>query len=469
MNRYTDKYFYETFLIALILVLLPSRSLGYIVPFVCLAWYMVRTRSGKAFKKTAFVVAIYLLIVIFYLLLYTFEGMDFLIRNAVVSFITYGSFVFILLIDGKFITKEYSYEKYARLLSFTVLIQGIVGVVQFLLVTFTSRFDILPGDAVQGTIGLFALVSGVPGFGNQMFAINMVFFLVFLTPYVLVYRRGFVSFALGLISLMLAGVLHVFIGLIFSMLVALFFFRRNLLLSNLGKLVLALVLASLLILPLGIIFPGIFRTADIFITLYQNQDSPKFEIIDRTIEDMPQRYPYVYLVGLGPGQYMSRAGLMSSGQYLDRYVSFFSNTVSKPVQEFALSTWHGYASNTNRFGNSTMHRPYFSLLSIFAEFGFLCLLILLIYLIVLISRTRRAYLTYRRSGHHQLAYLSFGVGLLLVFIPSISFFDNYLETTQAIFPGLLLMKAFYQAVQFNVPTDALPDKAEHAPQQLSQA
>ncbi len=469
MNQRVDKYFYETFLIALLLVLLPSRSLGYIVPFVCLGWYMIRTRSGVVFKKTIIAVGSYLLIVVLYYLLYEYEEVNFLARNTIVSFVTYGSFIFILLVDGVFVSANYPYERYARVLSYAVLVQGLVGIFQFLIVTLTGRFDILAGDAVQGTIGLFAFVNEVAGFGNQMFAINMVFFLVFLIPYVLVYRRGIIPFSLGLISLMLAGVLHVFIGLIFSTLLTLFFFRKNLLFSNLGKLVSALLLAGLLILPLGIIFPGIFRTADVFITLYQNQDSPKFEIIDRTVGDMSKRYPTVYLVGLGPGQYLSRAGLMSSGKYLDRRVPFFSNTISEPLRDFALHTWNAYASNSAKFGSSTMHRPYFSLLSVFAEFGLLSLLALSVYLIALMAKTRKAYLAYRREGQYQLAYLSFGIGLLLIFIFSISFFDNYLETTQAIFPGLLLMKAFYQTVQYNVPLDTLPHKAERKQQPLSPA
>ena len=469
MNKRVDKYFYETFLIALILVLLPSRSLGYIVPFVCLAWYMVRAQSGMVLKRTVVAFVAYLFIIALYLILYEIEDLEFLPRNTVVSLITYGSFIFILLVDGKFVTPEYSYEKYARVLSYTVAIQGLVGIFQFCAVTFTGRFNILPGDAVQGTVGLFAFVNEVAGFGNQMFAINMVFFLVFLIPNILVHRRGFVSVGLGLFSLMLAGVLHVFIGLILSMLLTLFFFRKNLLFSNLGKLISAVVLAALLILPLGLIFPGVFRTANVFVKIYQNRDSPKFEIVDRTVGDLPDKHPFVYLVGLGPGQYLSRAGLMSSGQYLDREVPFFSNTMAAPFREFGLSIWNSYEGNTNKFGSSTMHRPYFSLLSVFAEFGLICLIILFIYLATLMAKMRRAYLIYLRDGQSQNAYLTFSLGLLLIFIPSIAFFDNYLETTQAIFPGLLLMKAFYQALITTSLTDTPQYKAGRMPQQLSRA
>ncbi|MEQ9443794.1 MAG: hypothetical protein RIG62_32440 [Cyclobacteriaceae bacterium] len=468
MNRFADKHFYETFLLALVIVLLPSKSLGYIVPFICLGWYMVRSQSGKLFKKIIFTTIIFFLVVIFYLLLYSSIGVDYLVSNSVVSLITYGSFIFILLINGPFISTEYAYEKYARILSYTVLIQGTVGIFQFLMVTLTNRFNIIAGDAVQGTIGLFAFVSEEAGFGNQMFAINMVFFLVFLIPNILIHRRGIVSFLIGLIALMMAGVLHVFIGLIFSMLVTLFFFRRNLLFSNIGRLLSALVLAGLLILPLGIIFPGVFDTANVFIKIYQNQDSPKFEIIGQTVKEMPEKYPHVYLVGLGPGQYVSRAGLMSSGKYFERDVPFFSNTVAEPLKEYAYKIWDFYSSNNSRFGNSTMHRPYFSLLSIFAEFGLICFFALLIYLITLLAKMRKAYLFYRREGQYQSAYLSFGVGLLLIFILSISFFDNYLETTQAIFPGLLLVSAFYKTLLLNT-SEPLPDKVGHKHLQLSRA
>ena len=439
-----DKLFYETFLLATIIVLLPSRALGYIVPFICLLWYVIRGHSGKVFRLIILSALVFLLVIFFYWSIYSYVGINFLVSNSIVSLITHGSLLFILLVRGSFITSNYSYDKFATVLNYAVLIQGLVGIVQFLAVSLTNRFDILPGDAVQGTIGLFAFVSGVAGFGNQMFAINMVFFLVFLAPSVLKNRKRLLSFSIGLISLMFAGVLHVFIALIFSTLVTLFLFRKNLVFSNLGKLVVAVILAGLLILPLGTIFPDVFKTANVFITLYQNLDSPKFHIVDRTVNDMTKEYPYVYLIGLGPGQYLSRAGLMSSGKYLDRPIPLLSNTMSEPFQKYAFQTWNSYSTNSDRFGASTMHRPYFSMLSIFAEFGLVGLLLLLTYLIILMARMRKTYLYYRRNHENQSAYLCFATGLLLIFLFSISFFDNYLETTQAIFPGLLLLSAFYR-------------------------
>ena len=469
MNRLAAKHYYETFVIALIVTLLPSRALGYLVPAFCLIWYLIRSKSGNTLKRLVIITLVYTVIITFYVILNQITGTDFLTSNAAVSLLTYGSFIFILLIEGDFVRYEHSYEKYARILSYATLIQGLVGIFQFTIVALTGRFDIIPGDAVQGTIGLLTFVGGEPGFGNQMLAINLVFFLVFLIPNVLVHRRGIGSFLIGLIALMLAGVLHIFISLVFSAIVTLFLYRRNLIFSNIGRLISAVVLAILLILPLGIIFPGVFTTANIFITLYSNQDSPKFEVVNRTVIDMPQEYPHVYLVGLGPGQYLSRAGLMSSGKYFDQYVPFFSNTISEPMKEYGYSIWNAYSSNTNRFGNSTMHRPFFSLLSIFAEFGLVFLIALFIYLIVLVYKMRKAYLRYRSNQQYQSAYLSFGVGLSFVFLLSISFFDNYLETTQAIFPGLLLVKAFYSSLRTSAFAQILPDKVEHKQQLLSRA
>ncbi len=362
--------------------------------------------------------------------------------------------MFIVLVSGTFITRSYPYEKFAKVLRYAILIQGLVGIFQFFAVKLTGSFDILPGDAVQGTIGLFAFVSGVAGFGNQMFAINMVFFLVLFTPHLLMRRQGVISFIIGLFSLMLAGVLHVFIALIFSILLTLFLYRNNLIFSNLGKLIAATVLAGCLILPLGAIFPDVFKTANVFFTLYQDLDSPKFNIVDRTVNDMGDEYPYVYLVGLGPGQYISRAGLISSGKYLDSRIPLLSNTMSKPLKKYAYAIWNGYTTNSDRFGASTMHRPYFTMLSLFAEFGLICLLALFVYLMVLVIRMRSTYLFYRRKQQPQSAYLSFAMGLLLVFLFSIMFFDNYLETTQAIFPGLILLSAFYRTLLNNAATVA---------------
>ena len=454
VKQSADKYFYQVFVIALLMVLFPSRALGYVVPFVCLVYYIVKTQSGKTFVNTIFAILVYIVVTTFYWALYEYEGIDFLVSNAIVAFFTYGSIVYILVERNSFVSPNYSYQKYARILRWTVLIEGVVGIVQFVLVSATSRFDILPGDAVQGTIGLLAFVSGNPGFGNQMFAINMVFFLVFLSPDLIIRRKGLISFSIGLLSLMMAGVLHVFIALLFSMLVTLFYFRSNLLFSNLGKLVGAVFLAGALILPLQVIFPEFSRTASVFLALYQDLDSPKFRIVERTAVDMPAEFPHVNLVGLGPGQYLSRAGLISSGRYTEQKIPFLANTLSEPLRKYGFQTWDSYASNTDRFGGSTMHRPYFTTLSLYAEFGLVCLFVLLIYLVILLAKMRSLYLVHRRAGDDLSAYVSFALGLLLVFLFSISFFDNYLETTQAIFPGLLLMSAFRRSLQRGIPLEA---------------
>ncbi len=451
VKQSADRHFYLVFILALFTTLFPSRALGYVIPFICLAFFIVKSRSGKTFARAVILVLLYILVVSFYWALYKYEGVDFFVSNAIVSFFTYGSIIYLLVEKDSFVSPNYSYLKYAKILRYVLLIEGIVGTTQFVLVSATGRFDILPGDAVQGTIGLFAFISGNPGFGNQMFAINMVFFLVFFSPYLLIYRKGIVPFLIGLLSLMMAGVLHVFIALLFSLLLTLFFFRSNLLFSNIGKLIGAVFLVGLLILPLQIIFPEFSRTASVFLALYQDLDSPKFRIVERTVGDMPDEYPFVNLVGLGPGQYLSRAGLISSGDYTERPLPFLANTTSEPLRKYGFQTWDSYASNTDRYGGSTMHQPYFSSLSLYAEFGLLFLLLLFVYLIALILKMRRLYLANRRKGDDLSSYISFALGLLLLFLFSISFFDNYLETTQAIFPGLLLMSAFRRSLKVGIP------------------
>lgn len=436
------KYYYESFLVALLIVLLPSRILAYLVPFIALTWFIVRSGSGLVLRKTFLLIFGYTLLIFGYYAVYYFQDLYFLSGNAVVAFLTYGSFIFILLLPGTITSGTYSYEKYAKLLEWVIAIQGFVGIMQFLLVVVTGKFHILAGDAVQGTIGLFAFVLEQPGFGNQMFAINMVFFLLYFLPYVLVHRRGVVALVLGFVSLLLAGVLHVFISLLAGFLFTVLFYYRGLLIGHLHKIVLAIALVILLILPVQLIMPNIFRTTDMYLSLYGDGKSPKIDAMDQAFNKLPEEYPVVYLIGLGPGQFSSRAGLMSSGEYFGSKIALLPNITSKPFVKYFQKIWHRYAAKDDSYGNSTMHRPYFSLLSVFAEFGAIGSLLFLYLAIHLFLKFRKLFIV-SPDEKRMHGYLYFFSGASIIFILFVSFFENYLETTQAIFPGLMLLKVFY--------------------------
>lgn len=440
-NKYARSYF-EAFILVLVITLLPTKIFAYGATFIALAWFIVRSSSGVVLQRTIIVGMCLVLGIGIYHVIYYYQGLPFLLGNAVVAIFTYGTFFLLIILPNKGISMSNSYFKYAYVLKWVILIEGVVGIFQFLIVSFTDMFHIISGDAVQGTIGIDAFITGNAGFGNQMFVINMVFFVLLFVPYVLQQRKYYYVIVVGLLSIMLAGVLHVFISLLWALFFTILFYRRNIFISDINKIVLIAASVLLMLLPLEIFFPGISRTAGIFFKIYQGQDSPKFEAIDNAIYKLPEQYPMVYLIGLGPGQYSSRAGLISSGNYYSTKIGFLPNTASKPYKEFFEQTWLKYTSNTARYGNSTMHRPFFSMLSIFAEFGLLGIVFFFIFILYFFIRIRKLFLLFK-SKNTVNAYLSFCLGVILITLVCISTFENYLETTQAILPGMMLFKVLY--------------------------
>ena len=81
------------------------------------------------------------------------------------------------------------------------------------------------------------------------------------------------------------------------------------------------------------------------------------------------------MFGLGPGQYTSRASLISSGRYFGEFENpvklpfLDASTASKAFNDYIFDIWEVYATNVEIYGNSTMSRPFFSILSLVIEFG----------------------------------------------------------------------------------------------------
>lgn len=440
-------------------MLLPSRVLGYVAPIICLLWYLVRTHSGNLMKRTILFVSLYFVVVLLLYAINATQNVGFLPSNALVALLTYGSFVLIGLIDGRLSSGEYSYDRYARLLKYVILLQSGVGIFQYLAVVLTGRFDIIPGDAVQGTIGLLAFYYEFEGFGNQMFAINQSFFLLYFYPYALQNKGSFYVIVLGVLSLMLASVSHVFYSLIFAFLLITLVYRRLSVTSLLRYVTMASFLVAVLWFTIGLLAPNFARSVMHYADLYQRSandrtpSSPRFQYINNTLEKLPQKYPTVYLTGLGPGQYSSRAGLIGTGKYFGSDLSFVANQMTHPFREYVFPAWQRFMTGSETYGNSTMQRPYFSWLSILAEFGYVATAAIVLAMVYLLLWIRKKYRQTHALPPPEAEYcLVTGVGIL--FLACIAIFENYLETTQAVLPGLMLMKLSINRMRHTTTTSS---------------
>uniref|UniRef100_UPI00257DC125 hypothetical protein n=1 Tax=Desulfobacter sp. UBA2225 TaxID=1961413 RepID=UPI00257DC125 len=156
-------------------------------------------------------------------------------------------------------------------------------------------------------------------------------------------------------------------------------------------------------------------------------------IIQRHFDNISKDNNY-FLFGAGPGQFTSRAGLIASGNYIrsDKIFKILGLELGYThIQRLLLSDlWDIVRSSL--FANSSSANPWFSILSINAEFGIIFFVILLACYIKLLVRV---YWSRSINENEKIFVLT-----VLVFIFLLSFFENYLEFTQAIFVGLFLIK-----------------------------
>ncbi|MHA6249439.1 hypothetical protein ACXYMU_15965 [Pontibacter sp. CAU 1760] len=390
-------------------------------------------------KRFIVIVSCCVMSVLLYFVTYRMLGHNFLVANAFIAFVTYGSFLFLLIIPSDSAGSKQDYTKYARIIIFVVIAESIVGILQYAAAATRSMAQ---GDAVQGTIGPVAFLSNSAGFGNQMFAINMVFMLLFLLPYVIAHKKGRLAFLMGIVALFLSSVVHVFFALLAGILLGGIFFRRHLLFSQWKAIVLSVGGVTLMVTVLAFYQPNVFRNISMHYRVYSQGNSPKNMVVDASLNKLPLDYPLVYITGLGPGQYTSRASLISSGTY-GINSSLLPNTTSTFFQKHIYPIWRAYAANDAKYGSSTMSRPFFSLLSVYIEFGTVLSVLLLAYVVYLVVRLRREYIRSLDARDSTLQYLALASGMAVIFLVFVSAFENYLETTQAIFPGLMLIKIFF--------------------------
>jgi hypothetical protein len=441
-NNY-DKPYYEMFMISLILSLSPSKSLGFTIPFIAVFWFIVRSKSGMSFKRFVLINFGWVLIILFYNWYSQQIDLDFNSSNAFLSYLNYASISFILVFPLAIISPRFNYDKYAKLILYVILIEGCVGTMQRILVGNTRNSL---GDVVEGTINPLSFYFGHSGFGNQFFAMNMVFFLIFCFPYVYYKKKIWILFYLiGFIALILASVGHVFYSLLLAMLVTYLIFEGWRLLLNVRLLVIIISMLAVMLFTLAKMDPGVFNASQRQLEMFASGETPKANAVEVVFKELAKEYPTTHLLGIGPGQYSSRAGIIASGTYYklsDFFLSlpFLDMGISPLFKKYVLETWLYVQTNIDAFGNSTMYRPFFSLLSVYVEFGGLTFMLLLLIIFYQIHLLKVKYHRVESSASGKaVKLLALSCSTAILFLFFVGLYENYFETAQGIFTGLLLI------------------------------
>lgn len=445
-----EKYlrgYYEAFLIALILSWLPFKMLGYLSPFFVLMWFIIRSNSGRTALNTI-LLSIFLMAAIgVYYLISILQGFDYLIQNSMLAIVTYGSFFFLFVSPSAIYFSDVFYRKVISIIKIVIVFESFLGITQFIIAMGVRGLAGNTGDVVQGTHYLLSFWETFDmGMGNQIFTINMSLLLLFYLSYVLTYQKGYGVLLFGIISLLLAMVSHVVVPIVVSCIIVYISFRNNIV----GRVkVKQLYFAVVLVVVIAIFYNLQVDLVGHYIDKYLKFESPKAIVTINSIKNIPREYPHSLIIGLGMGQFSSRAALIGTGHYIGglttpRSLPFMKPAKTPAFEKYIFPQYSEYLTNPT-YGYSTMSRPFHSMLSLFIEFGVIIYSLFIVFILIALRRLRKCHLSYlnRNSIRQNLA---FTLAIAILMLVMISFFENYLEVTQAIFPGLILIKVFYNSL-----------------------
>lgn len=430
------KAYLFAFVVSLFLVWSPSNELGYIAPVIAIALYIIISKNRTTLLRAFLLTIAYIALVLSYKLIYQ----DLIIQNAIIAFLTYSSFFVFVCIPSRDIRDPRLYRKMFDWIRWFVLAQAILGIVQAAYgFSQTGSFDISNGDFVEGTIHPF--LAAERAFSNPMFATNMTFMLLAMLPVVLVEKKGRLIFILGVISLVLASVIHVLLFLGIAVIASVILFNPMRIRRRSHYLV-----AFGLIIGLGLSFIVLrqnFGNTFRFANSILKGESIRSEAIRRVFIDMPDEFQLMPVIGLGPGQFSSRAGLIGTGMFFGRPdnpkpIPLITPTMSDPFHEYSFDLWMEIIDFSLRGINlGSTHKPFLSWLSVISEFGILTMILIIIYTswMLLYIKTRV------RSYDRRLLAVSMGSSILLLILLGIQ--ENYWEIPQAILIGVMLIKVQY--------------------------
>lgn len=436
MTRFQRAYL-GAFFLALVLCWSPVNALGYVAPFAVLIWISAIGNSGTVlFRASMWGCAVLIAIASRALL-----ERGFLAHSGLLWFVTYGAAAFLIAVPSRQIADGRLYERMLRILPYVLVIQGALGITQAVYgAARTGSLDSSNGDFVEGTI--HPALWSEQSFSNAIFAANIGFLLLAMIPAVMRWRRDALALSIGLVVFVLASVVHVLLFWAVAAAAAIALYRPPLPRGTLRAAALAVAL-GLPLLAYRILEKN-FALIPVGIELFA--ETPKATLARLVVTEIPQSAPESRVIGLGPGQFASRASLIGTGMFFGRPdnptpVPLLPTGMSQLFREHAYPLW--MESVSNPFYGSTQ-QPFSSWLSVYAELGPVVLGALLLSAVVLLMRARRA----ARSASRRLLAASYGSGIVLLVL--LGFQENYWEVPQAILIGCMLLKVQH-ALLFHAP------------------
>ena len=349
-------------------------------------------------------------------------------------------------------------------------IQAIIGIlaVTFYAVVLGDGFGGSTGDRARGTYDL-TINDGAKS-ANTIFALLMscLIFLYFAYSKKKPSKLDLMKVSLMGLSVVLSSVMHSLAMLVITILITLALLTINggryRQVINLKKLFLKTMPAVTVILLVFGAVAGFLLANNLsrFNEIYQRtvgSNSREVNIVNfktvvfyHTIEDLSYDYYYQPVIGIGPGQYCSRASMIVSGEFLQGGIPLIPPSPSISYTNYILPYWQQFKYLAQSgWSPGSSYFPWSSWLALYGEVGILGIILI----ILLISYTVYKLITKKITGDEYKKMGLYAVvkpyALIVVFIYIIlmGYQDVYWETTQAILPIAILTKLIISADSYH--------------------
>jgi hypothetical protein len=434
------KTIYYLYIVIAIICFSPFKIIAYFSPFIFLLGLLLIFPYDRFYKRLLICLLVTGIIISFYGIVYPHT----IIQNALIAMLTYSCYVPLVVLPSCMLSSEVLLKKVLTFNQKLLLLEGILGIIQAIYGFLKNgTFSGANGDGVEGTIDI--ALEPQFSFANVMFSANMGFLCLLALVAVIKFRHSPYPLIVGVLSVILASVVHIIFFIVFSALIITFINLVRLLRNP--KTLLILLISVIFTIGIASYFIG-GNLATVSQYAAEREEFPKSIITNEVLYVIPKEYPAMPYIGLGPGQFSSRASLIGSGRYFGNFfkptpVPLITPKKSAPMEKFVIPIWT-WSASVSYFGST--QQPFYSWLSIYSEFGFLGSLIVIGIFIYLLVKT----ILLKVNRQNSLNNFVFQTGVLFLFF--LGGQENYWEVAQAILIGLFLLKLLYANIFYSNPT-----------------
>ncbi len=351
---------------------------------------------------------------------------EIVIQNMLLSIFTLCWIYVILIIPIGKENSKFFYEKYLKWAIPIFILQASLGFIQALAGFIgNGSFDLSNGDRVEGTVHLPLAASAT--FANVIFTYNLMGLILILVPHIFNKKRELIPYLFfGVIVLIMASVVHLILFFVIAIVLSFVLHRPNFRMGGWAwKWIGRFTLIAVPILAITL-FPTNIQTARDLGPKILKFENPKAIVYKDLFVNLPQEYPNMPYIGIGPGNFSSRASLIGTGYYFGGFndpidLPLLEPKTSPATDKYIIPLWR-WISELPWSAGSTL-KPFSSWISTIGEFG------LLVFLIIFGFIIKKVFMGIGVKNNEE-RLINFSVSAFWIFFFISGFQNNYWEVPQ---------------------------------------